>query len=159
MVTFDLALKKKNNSTNALERVLPLAWILGKWDDAIRFLDYLSNENGNGKNKKIIKSVMLTRKKDFKGAIDLIEELFPVEAVGQPLKVNQLISYLGLLGNNEQRALGASLRACKQYDGLNCWLLFQLSRWNSFGEVIKKKNKITEYLPLTIADLKSAVAS
>jgi hypothetical protein len=156
---FRLALKKKNNSINALERILPLAWILGKWDDGIRFLDYISEGQGNGRNKKIIKSVMLTRKEDFPQAIQIIENLFPVEAVGQPLKVNQLISYLGLLSNNESRSQQAALRACRQYDGLNCWLLFKLQQWKNFGKIITRENKISEYLPLSIEELKTRAQS
>ena len=154
---FLLALKKKENSKNALERLLPLTWILGKWDDGIKFLNYFPNTKSNGRNKRLIEVVLLIRKRQFKKATKIINDIFPLEAVGQPLKVNQLISYLSLLSGDEQRATRASARACRQYDGLHCWILFQLQRYDLFSDVLKKDKKITEYFPLNFSDLKKEV--
>ena len=154
---YRLALQKKNNSTNALERLLPLTWILGEWDKGIEYLNYFPDGKSKGRNKKIIKTVFLMRKGDIKGATEIIKELFPLDAVGQPLKVNQLISYLAVLDGNEEKARKASLRACRQYDALNCWLLFQFQRWKSYSTVVKSKKKVKDLFSLKVEDLKKEV--
>ena len=48
---FKLALKRKNNSQNALERIAPTAWILNQWEEGAIYASRLEARPGEESNK------------------------------------------------------------------------------------------------------------
>jgi hypothetical protein len=67
-----------------------------------------------------------------------------------------------MLSNNaaqfDQRAIEDSAeRACKAFDGFNCWLSMKLSQWDNLGKTIKRKDEIFSDKSMTLESLKSPV--
>ena len=69
MQHFKLALAKKEDSQNAIERALPLSWILGQWRDGLDLLQKVKSYAGNERNIDALKIAFLIR--DNKNKIHL----------------------------------------------------------------------------------------
>ncbi|MCR9205893.1 MAG: hypothetical protein NXH75_15020, partial [Halobacteriovoraceae bacterium] len=107
---FKLALKKKQNSQNALERGIPLSYILGQWDEGISMLKRLVGVNLNLKRKSTLETLFHIRKKDFKKARSNLLYLEQKYTRNFPREVNLMDSYISLMEGDNQRLELASGR-------------------------------------------------
>jgi hypothetical protein len=154
---FKLALQKKSNSINSLERAIPLAWTLEQWKDGNdligRLVDY-----GLDKNKlKALEVAFQIRQGNFKLArrnLNLLDATYKGQA---PLIATQMQSYVAFRLNDTTLLKLMSDRACKMYDGLNCWIQGQLLIWENISKTSTRDDLIKGDNKFSIDSLKAKV--
>src|SRR5690606_1361977 len=66
---FKLALNRKNNSQNALERITPVAWLLSQWEDGANYVEEIRfQDDAQRFRAKVLKTSFLTMAKKYKEA-------------------------------------------------------------------------------------------
>lgn len=159
---FQLALKKKENSSNALIRALPLAWKLGKWKDGHDLATKVfTNSEGRQENlierrkRTVLRATFLQRLERPTLALKELRELDLLFQGRPPREVEQLNAYNALILGDNSRMDTYIDSTCKKLDGLNCWLQMQRLIWPSFDQVIQREDKIEVSEEFTIEKLKS----
>lgn len=166
---FKLALNKKEDSQNAIERALPLSWILGQWKDGLDLLQKIKSYAGNEKNIDALKIAFLIRDNKLKEAQKELNILFAKFKDNAPFEVHLMNSYVNLILEKdfdrfvlreERRKIEDSIEnSCMAYDALSCWLALQYLQWDNFGKTIHRNEAIyASDDTLTIDSLKQAVA-
>ena len=138
---YKLALQKKQNSQNALERGIPLSYILGQWDEGLSMLKRLVGKNINKKKSLTLETLFNVRKGEIKKSQANILYLNKLYNEELPREVNLLESYISLITSDNPQLFISSDRACKWYDGLHCWITLQGQRWEDLGRIIKRDDK------------------
>jgi hypothetical protein len=139
---FKLALQKKSNSQNALERIVPTAWLLKQWKDGLHYTNKLEVSPSDRYKKMAIKAAFQTQLELYDEAKDTLERVVVGSKNAQAPEVNQLYSFVGLMLNNKDIATDYADKSCKNYEGLNCWLQFQLAMWEDFTLTTKREDAI-----------------
>jgi hypothetical protein len=137
---FQLALKKKENSINALERSLPLAWQLGQWKAAQSLLAKLHSDQIDEKKKLALKTALLIRLNDFDLADRHISLLKAQYQYKSPIEVDLMNSYISLRKHDNDKLIKSADDACRKYDGLSCYILLQTLSWHNLGATIERKD-------------------
>lgn len=157
---FQLALKKKQDSLNSLERAISLAWILNQWEDGLKILDNYTYKNLDPRNKRAIKIAFLIKGKKF---IDASRELTLLKIDFQnqpPYEVNIMDNYVNLIlaGKDDKydkrKNEDTTEKSCQSFDGLSCWLSLQYTQWENLGKTIKRNENIFSDQEMTIESLK-----
>lgn len=157
---FRLALQKKQDSSNALERAIPLAFILNQWEDGLSMLNNISTRNLDPRNKAAVRIAFLIREKQFLVAqqeLTLLKIAFQNEP---PFEVNIMDTYVNLvLGDKEKdfdrrKVEDSAEKACKAFDGISCWIAMQYIQWENLGKTIKRAEPIFNDKEITVASLK-----
>ncbi len=136
---FKLALQKKENSQNALQRSIPLAYLLGQWEDGLNMLKRIISKDLTDKRKVTLETLFLIRKGEFdqaQGNLNYLEEVYNKNF---PLEINLMDSYVAMATGNTERLEQASSELCRNYDGLNCWLSLQILNWENLGLTMKRE--------------------
>jgi hypothetical protein len=141
---FEMALEKKLNSQNALERLLPLAWQLEDWEGGIKYAELIEGSPQKMASKLILLSAFLTRKGDHQKALKVLDKMTLQPSGASEIEVSSLLGFTHLMLNNPEAASREARKNCFQSDLISCWLLFQFSQWDSFPEVIKRNDLITQ---------------
>lgn len=158
---FRLALQKKQDSTNSLERAIPLAWILGQWGDGLSMLNNSTNKTLDPRNISAIRIAFLIRDKQFAQAqkeLTLLKIDFQNEP---PFEVNIMDSYVSLMTGagdkkfDKRKVEESTERACRDFDGISCWISLQFIEWSNLGKTIKRDEEIFTDKEMTIESLKS----
>lgn len=156
---FKVALLKKDNSLNALERAIPLAWTLGQWEEGIRLLGRLIKEGQDERKKLSLDTAFRIMIGDYELAekqIYIIEKLFKTQV---PQEIEIMKSYVALRRKNLPALQESSSVACRRHDGINCWVQMQMSIWQNLGMTIERDEKIFSDDELDIESLKTVAAS
>lgn len=157
---FRLALQKKQDSTNALERAIPLAFILGQWSDGLSMLNNISNKNLDPRKKDAVRIAFLIREKQFDLAqreLTLLKIAFQNAA---PFEVNIMDTYVNLIlgakeaGFDKRKVEDSAEKACKAFDGINCWMAMHYQSWGNLGKAIKRNEPTFTDKGLSIESLK-----
>ncbi len=152
---FQLAIKYKENSKNALERLIPLSWIMGKWQDGLNFLDKEIGQNTDQSKKLALQTAFLLQLEDLEAARTNLSILNKRYRGSVPKEVLRMDTYLSLrLSQTKELKNNASL-ACKKFDGLNCWIFLQMFLWEDLGEVLKNNQDTITDSSITLESLKS----
>lgn len=139
---FKLALNKKKDSKNALERALPISWILEQWDETQKMLDKLEVNKSLEKEFLSLQTAIDIQKNNLKKAhknIKILEIMFNRKL---PLNIILMDTYVSMVLNDKMRVRESIIKACKKLDGLNCWQSMQLQIWKNLGKVIQKNDLI-----------------
>ncbi len=161
---FQLALQRKQDSANALERGISLAWLLKQWDEGLSMLASSSNRTLDPRNKKAIEIAFLIRQKKFELAQKELTLLKIDFQQAPPYEVNVMDTYVNLIlsekdKNFDKRKIEESAeRSCKSFDGISCWVALQYIQWENLGKTIKRDELIYSDKKLTIDKLKEKVA-
>lgn len=139
---FKLALEQKQNSQNALERLLPLAWLLGDWQAGAEYAERVIASPQTQINKLTLLAAFLTQKGDFADAAKILDVIGARSRRGAEIDVTQLYSFVSLMLNRPEQARKQADESCSQYDLVNCWMLFQLSQWEAFPITIKRDDEV-----------------
>lgn len=154
---FKLALNQKNDSYNAIERALPLAWILEQWNDGVDFSKRMYKNEKNKYKKLSILTAFYLRLGKYKEALENLKEITVYAKYSQPYEVNQLYAFTALAtGDMDKMKIYSSL-ACKKLDALNCWLLLQASTWEDLSKTIYRKEAVTTDAINLLSSLKTQV--
>lgn len=151
---FQLALKKKQNSVNAIERSLTLSWLLGKFSEGLEIVRRVRAHQGSVSKKHALVAAFLTRNGEHQKAL---EELYPVVQAyqgRQPQPASELLSYNSLLAEKNDDAKKYSDLLCREKQGFYCWLLFHLNLWDDLGKTIKRDEPIFQDNELSVEELK-----
>lgn len=130
---FKLALNKKVNSQNALERILPVAWILKQWEDGLEYINKLNVDPVDKFNKIALKAAFLTQANRFTEAEKQLKIIVQGSNDAQSSEVNQLYSYNSIMLKDNSNAETYADKACKYKDGINCWIQFHFAIWENFA--------------------------
>lgn len=141
---FKLALEQKQNSQNAMERVLPLAWLLGDWEGGSKYAEQVIAPPQTQMHKMTLMSAFLMQKGDYEGATKVLETIAQKSRRGTDIEVTQLGSFTALMQNKPDVVKKQAYISCDQYDIVNCWVLFQLSQWDSFPLTIRREEQISD---------------
>jgi tetratricopeptide (TPR) repeat protein len=139
---FKLALEKKQNSQNGMERILPLAWILGDWEGGAKIAERVLASPQTQINKMTLIAAFLTQKGDFARSKDVLETIIARSRKGAEIDVTQLLSFTSLVQNDQHVAKKQAGLSCAQFDMINCWLGLQLNQWDAFPLTIRRTDKI-----------------
>lgn len=153
-----LALEQKQNSQNALERLLPLAWILGDWKNGTQYADQVMASPQTQINKLTLLAAFQTQKGDFDAADKTLRHIAGKSMKANRLEVTQIYSFVAMMRNDTETVVKQAGRSCIQNDLINCWILFQMSQWDNFPLTIRRDDQIvTEDLTalLTTQELQS----
>ncbi|MCO4794762.1 MAG: hypothetical protein KC493_13670 [Bacteriovoracaceae bacterium] len=151
---FKLALNKKANSLNALERAIPLAWILEQWRDGLELIGRLVTETIDPQKKDALESAFHIRMENYSLANRKLR-ILDAEYQGQPpLEVDIMRSYVALRNHDPRTLFLTSKNSCRRYDGLNCWLQHQQIIWENIGKTVDRDEKILGDQSLDMNSLK-----
>ncbi len=139
---FKLALEQKRNSQNALERLIPLAWILGDWQSGVQYAERMQSSSETFIQKLTLAASFQIQKTDFEKAETILEKINEKSRRSGEVEVSQLSSFVALMRNNPKQARKSADISCSQYDVINCWTLYQLSQWDGFPKLIRRKGEI-----------------
>ncbi|MDD4973499.1 MAG: hypothetical protein PHY93_04070 [Bacteriovorax sp.] len=157
---FRLALQKKQDSNNSLERAIPLAWILNQWKDGLSMLENNTNKGLDPRNKRAVRVAFLIREKNFTEAereLTLLKIDFQNEP---PFEVNIMDSYVSLIMGEKDKKFDkrkveeTTEKACRSFDGISCWISLQYIQWENLGKTIKRDEEIFTDKEMTIDSLK-----
>lgn len=157
---FRLALQKKQDSANSLERAIPLAWILGQWVDGLNMLSNNSNKNLDPRNAAALKVAFLIREKKFIEAQKELAQLKVSFKNEPPFEVNIMDTYVNLiLGKSDplydKRKIEESAeKSCRSFDGMSCWLSLQFTQWENLGKTITRTDDTFTDKTLSVESLK-----
>ncbi len=147
---FKLAIEKRPDSLNALHRIIPISWILKKWDEGITFLSSLPINYGNPEKRGALESAFYIKLGQYDRAdrsLRKIKNIFRNKMrkdrfLSLPKEVVFIQSYLSLINNNQRELLDSSHAACKNLDGLNCWFVLQQLLWENVSLNINRKDPV-----------------
>jgi hypothetical protein len=157
---FRLALQKKQDSTNALERAIPLAWLLNQFGDGLSMLNNISNKNLDPRNSAATKIAFLIREKRF---IEAQRELILLKIAFQnepPFEVSIMDTYVNLMLSDNDKTYDkrkieeSAEKSCKAFDGISCWISLQYIQWENLGRTIKREDPIFSDTTLNVESLK-----
>ncbi len=141
---FKLALEQKINSQNAMERLLPLAWLLGDWEGGSKYAEMVIASPQTQINKMTLTAAFLMQKGDYDKADKVLLTIAERSRRGAEIDVTQLASFTALMQNKPDLVRKQANMSCEQYDLVNCWVLFQLGQWDAFPLTIRREEKLSE---------------
>lgn len=154
---FKLALEQKQNSQNAMERLLPLAWLLQDWASGANYAERIIPSPQTYLSKMTLAAAFHIQKGSFDDAKKILNTITQKSQRGGELEVTQLYGFTALMQNAPDQAKKYAGQSCAQYDLISCWLLYQLGQWDGFPLMIRRDDKIkhkTEWEKLTKEDIK-----
>ncbi|PIK15510.1 hypothetical protein [Halobacteriovorax sp. JY17] len=152
---YKLALKKKKNSLNAIERSLPLVWILGQWEEGNTLLERLIKKSLPERKKLTLHTLFKLRQEKFRETQKQLDVLNILYKEKMPFELNQLMFYNGLRAHNQEQLIQYSNYACRAMDGLACWILMQTMTWENLGQTLERDEAILNEGADSIESLKS----
>lgn len=173
---FKLALKHKKNSLNAIERAIPLTWLLGEWDDGLDLLGRMSsgatasyqnktqnqNEademNLNLRKKLALETAILMRKKNYTQVQKNILDLKYLYKEKMPAELEMMYAYNSLMTGDLKNLIRFSEQSCHNFDGISCWIYLNNHLWENLPRVIKRDEEIRQDSHFSISSLKESQA-
>lgn len=139
---FKLALKRKNNSQNALERITPTAWRLNQWSEGASFAARLEETPENREQKAALEAAFLSKSGMHKKSDRKLGLILYTSPNAKSLEVNQLSSFNAMMLGNKKRAKDFAKKSCQQDDAFSCWLNAQMLIWEDLTIMAKKNEPI-----------------
>jgi tetratricopeptide (TPR) repeat protein len=141
---FKLALEQKQNSQNAMERLLPLAWLLRDWEGGSKYSEQVLSSPQTQINKLTLVAAFLMQKGQYTEASRVLDAIAQRSRRGTEIEVTQLRSFTELMQNKPDVVSKQASLSCSQYDIINCWVQFQLAQWDSFPLTLRREDKLEE---------------
>lgn len=141
---FKLGLSKKSDSQNAIERITPTAWILRQWKDGLKYIKKLKVSNEDYFKKVLIKSAFEIQLGKTSEAKKSLEKIIKFGQNFQAQEVTQMYSLVNFQLKDKELANNYSDMSCKNLDGINCWIQYQLLMWQDFTLTANRDDKIFE---------------
>ncbi len=139
---FKLALKRKDDSLNALERAIPLSWLLEQWGDGLELIaKYVGNDYDPIK-LLALETALRIRKGQYDISAGNLRYLEGKLLGSAPLDIQLMASYVSLMRGDLKKLKESSTQACRSFDGLNCWIADQLLVWDDLSKTIRRSDKV-----------------
>lgn len=157
---FNLALKLKNNSHNAAERALPIAWTLKQWKRGQELTQLMDVHERNVKQIEALATAFDVQLGDFAGAKKRLDRLDRLLGAGTVLEVDQLATYVGLITRDTKLFLKHGQRACDAGDMTACWTIMAQMTWEDLTPLLTldAESAPKTSLARTLASTNTAVA-
>ncbi|MBF0367561.1 MAG: hypothetical protein HQK50_18445 [Oligoflexia bacterium] len=152
---FQYALKRKPDSLNALERIVPLAWVLGKWEEGILALHELSLKTSGSRDRTLLTALFFMRQEKYQPAYRQLRELQSAYHQAPPLEVNRALVYTSLLLKAEDDLKVHARSACEQNDALSCLHRYYLEVWTEYSKTVNNQEKISDSNEFTLEKIKN----
>jgi tetratricopeptide (TPR) repeat protein len=153
---FKLALAKKENSHNAIERALPLAWVLEQWDEAHELLNRHILTGLDQKAKDALRAALYIRQGQHQYAQEYLNSFRRKNQDQMPLELEIMQVVNGLMLGSNELIDRSSHRACQRFDGLSCWIQASRERWQNLGRAIERPDSVYTKNRFDINQLKLA---
>ncbi len=134
---YKLALKRKSNSRNALNRLLPLSWKLGQWKEGIKYLQSVEVTEEDEIENNTLMAVFLTLIDKHNAANTFLRKITKLTNKAESVEVSQLKVLNHIVLNNTFEIENAAANSCASNDGLNCWLLLLMNSWEGITDKFK----------------------
>lgn len=141
---FKLALKRKSNSQNSLERILPTAWRLNQWEDGARFSKMLDTNSLNENERLALQAAFLTKAQMHDEARTALKTIVKNKQGQTPLEVNQLLAFNAFVTKDPKSLFMNSNSACAQKDGHACWIRAHMLVWEDLTLLADREDSIFE---------------
>jgi hypothetical protein len=157
---FKLALSKKQDSINSLDRAVPLAWLLNQWKDGLDMLGKNTNKNVDPRNKRAIKAAFLIRDKKYDEAHEELTLLKNEFKNDPPSEISIMDSFVSLVVGakdkkyDKRKVEDSAEKACRAFDGINCWISLQHILWDNLGKTILREDETFSDSQITIDSMK-----
>ncbi|OUR97229.1 hypothetical protein A9Q84_12955 [Halobacteriovorax marinus] len=151
---YQLALKRKKNSINALERSLPLVWILKQWDQGLKLLERLIKKDLPERKKLTLNTLFKMRQDRYKETqrqLNVLDIMFKEQL---PFELDQMMTYVGLRNHDTFQYVKYANKICKAMDGIGCWILMQSITWENIGQTIERDEEVHSAISESIEDMK-----
>ena len=140
---FKLALVQKQNSLNAIERALPLAWEIQQWDEGTKLAEQIITSPEGAMSKLALTAAFYIQKDKFAEAEKRLDYITTYSTEGENLTVTQLYAYTNLMQKRTLETVKYADLSCKSYDLAQCWLLYQFSYWGDhFPLTVRREEPI-----------------
>lgn len=139
---FRLALKRKDDSLNALERAIPLTWLLEQWKDGIELLSRYVGDDYDPIKLLALETAFRIRLGQYDKADDNLRYLNSKLLGSAPLDIQLMRSYVALMRGDLKQLKESATIACRSFDGLNCWISDQLLVWDNLTKTVKRSDEI-----------------
>lgn len=136
---FKLSFKKKKNSINALERLIPLAWKLDQEEFMLEAVRSYSKFYPEDSTPKVYEAATLVKKKEFKKAERILRESLVYSPNVPEDLVSSLIAYTDWKRGNFDKASARLRNSCQKLDQISCWVYSMDDLWS---DMFVKKEKI-----------------
>ncbi|MBF0363065.1 MAG: hypothetical protein HQK49_18740 [Oligoflexia bacterium] len=153
---FQLALNKKNNSLNAVERSLPLSWILKKWDEGQTIALKLPQRAEKRVERASLLSAFNVKNGNFKMAKENLLKAERILYGDLPRELNILFAYVSLMLDDYDGFKKYSTAACRQYDALSCTNVLAVDLWPMLNKMIKGDRATYDDNEVTMETMKQA---
>src|SRR5690606_8547410 len=142
---FKLALNRKNNSQNALERITPVAWLLSQWEDGVNYVEKLKFTTEEERFKAmVLKASFETMGHDIAAAETTLKHIVRGSKLGGNKEVAQLHSLVSTELIRPDDVLLYANRACDALEPTNCWYLYHLEMWENLPLTLKREDNLFE---------------
>lgn len=139
---FQLAIDKKNDSINAIQRSIPLSWLIKDPNKGEELL-FLSRKNSTATDGQFLfLAATKSRQKKHQEVIRILDYLSFKYNNYTPEVMGELYSYNYLMMNEQLEALKYASETCKNFDLINCYLQSSLNIWDNFGKTLKRNEKV-----------------
>ena len=142
-----MVLKQKENSLQALNRALPLAWLLKQDQSGLKLAEQIPTLPTDNQAKDLMTAAFLTRMGKSQNSKNILQKI--IDTKGN--LASSLVRGLNLLNdlqiNNNIGNVPVARENCKQADAISCWLLFQFTQWENFPKVMAREQKAFEIAP------------
>lgn len=139
---YKLALTKKDNSDNALERLIPLAWQLGRYEEGINYIQRFSFSPAEVLKKYTLLAAFNTLADKKEQVKRYIRFILKKTNKSVPIELNQIMAYNSILYKQDFESIEAAMNSCLKKDGLNCWYLFFHESWVDPTEKLQAKDTL-----------------
>jgi hypothetical protein len=142
---FKLALKDKKNSPNALDRAIPLSYIVGLWDDGEVLLKRHLQSKAQERDFLSLKTAFLLRQDvpvKIQEAVKNLKVLRYIYKDSMPNILNSMMGFATLMADDKQTASLYIEQACAQDDGIFCWLDSQQMRLKQIHKTLNREDEI-----------------
>ncbi len=167
---FKLALKNKENSHNAIERAIPLSWLLGLWPDALDLISRVIDKNALERQlgsddspgtfdlrKKIaLESAVLLRMKNYNKTQKNLLDLKYMFKDRMPIEVEMMWTFNSLMLEDHKNLLKFSEGACRHFDGISCWIYLNIYQWENLPKIIKRDEETRQDKNFSVNGLKES---
>ena len=139
---FRLALKRKDDSLNALERAIPLTWLLEQWQDGLDLISRYVGEDYDPIKLLALETSLRIRLGQYDKADANLRYLTSKLLGSAPLDIQLMKSFVSLMRGDLKQLKESSAIACKSFDGLNCWIADQLLVWDDLSKTSKRTDEV-----------------
>ena len=156
---FQLAIKQKPDSFNAIHRSLVLHWMRQEFALAEKLTQALSRLGNLPTGGEIFHATLLTELGQYPQAIEKLLLLSPTERELNSRPINELLAFNYLMTQQPGNALVAAYRSCLDSNKLHCYLLTQLSQWGQFAKLVHTAKAIPSPQGIDLEELTSRTLS